>query len=288
MAVSTEKYEPMKIERIRRKLEKSAEAGKPEYFEIYVDDLKVVPRTNNLDEFDTFEEFIDGDSGKIVILIYGPSPTTPRNHRYIYLLKGTEASQAQQGLSGAELNTVISQRINQERERWDTELVRKDLTDTKQKLGEAEEYIETLQTELEHYKNKKLHLGDINLGELASVVVEGMIRRNPQMIAKLPGGSALAGIIEQDNKERLENAQNHQPETGASFKKKSADTNISAEDQRYIKVIRQMEEHFDPEEIEMVMRIVNCLVEVPENIIPVAELLNLSIEPNETEEEGKQ
>jgi hypothetical protein len=59
----------------------------------------------------------------------------------------------------------------------------------------------------------------VNVGEFASIVLEGFVRRNPQMLAMLPGGEALAGVIEQDNEEREKALTEKTPELEVSFKK---------------------------------------------------------------------
>lgn len=293
VAITTENYDPVKVERIKRLLETQAGKGLARYFEIYVDSLKVVPRTNDLSEFDTFEEFVTEDTHKIRILLYSTSPTSPRNEQYVFNFnqqsQQTPPPVSSAALQGIDIDAKITERVALERERWDNDQQKKELADTKLKLSEAEDYIDKLQTELLQYKDKKLHLGDINLGELASVVMEGIIRRNPQMLTKLPGGEALAGMIEQDNKERQQSLQKPAQETEASFRKKSSaeQSTLTEEEQKYIRVIKQMEEHFEQEQLEKVMMIIESLAEEPSNIDDVASLLNITGKPNDKETDGK-
>lgn len=287
MPIIPELYDPAKIDRLKKLLEMQASKGQARFFEIYVDSLKVVPRTSDVAEFDSFEEFVTEDTQKVRILLYSTSPTSPRNDQFIFTLKETPVMQMSSGtLNGFDIDAKIKESVSIERERWDTEQLKKELDGTKGKLTEAEEYIETLESELERYRSKKLHLGDINLGELASVVVEGMIRRNPKMLAKIPGGESLAGIIEQDNKEKLDAAEPGGTETQVSFKKKEERSGgLTEEEQNYIRVIRQMEEHFDEAQLQKVMLINQSLAEDTSRIEPVASLLDIKPEAQNNEEQ---
>ncbi len=280
-----ETYSKEAVDSVKKILEGGGTAT-PYYYKTVIDGLKVIDRTSDLSKFDSYELFLSG-ADELAIFIYA-SQTTPN-----YLLKRTfkmqnEKPQQQQALNGMELegiiNTKVNERVSLERERWDGDLTKKELETTKQKLAEAETYIDTLETQVAHFKTKKLHLGDINLGELASVVVEGMIRRNPQMLAKIPGGHSLAGIIEQDNKEREEKLL-EEPQGEASFSKKDTAKTLSEDEQRYVGVIRQMEESFDQEELEKVMCIIQHLASNTSEINTVSELLEIPAKPKTKENE---
>lgn len=277
MEESKEKYNPINIEPIKRFLEIQHAKGKARYYEIYVGNLKVVERTNDPNEFDSHEEFINERTKEVRILLYSSHPTSPRVlHRYNFSL--VDEPEIKSGeLNGIDIETRMNEKMSIERERWATDLLKKELEATKEKLLDADEYIEKLQSELEKVKSKKLHLGDVNLGELASVMVEGMIRRNPQMLAKLPGGEVLAGVITQDNKDREQTKV--VPETQASFKKASAAGNLSEDDKKYMMALRQMEEYFDEDELKKVLAIIHKLASDTKQIDPVAELLEISINP---------
>lgn len=275
MEESKEKYSPVNIEPIKRFLEIQHAKGKARYYEIYVGNLKVVERTNDPNEFDSHEEFINERTKEVRVLLYSSHPTSPRVlHRYSFSLADEPETKNQELNGGIDIEARMTEKMNIERERWATDLLKKELEATKEKLLDADEYIEKLQSELEKLRAKKLHLGDVNLGELASVVFEGMIRRNPQMLAKLPGGEALAGVIEQDNKEREQSRTT--AETEVSFKK-TGEAGLSEEDKKYLTALRQMQEYFDESELKKVLAIINKLASDSKQIDPVAELLEINI-----------
>lgn len=278
MAITSETYDQLKIDKLKLYLQTQADRNAARFYEIYVDNLKAVHKTNDIGEFDSYEDYMTEDTERIRILVYSTNPSSPRNDQYVYRIKKQEEQKTivqSQGLSGIEIENRMEEKLQTHRERWEHEALVKELEQTKQQLKESEEYAEKLASELQEYRSKKLHWGNVNLGELASVVVEGIVRRNPQMVAKLPGGEALAGIIEQDNKERGNTTPT--PETEVSFKKKSDTPELSEEEKGYLNFMRGIAESFDDEEIVILTQVITKLEEDPTQLKPVAELLNINV-----------
>lgn len=278
MAITSETYDQLKIDKLKLYLQTQADRNAARYYEIYVDNLKAVHKTNDIQEFDSYEDYMTEDTDRIRILVYSTNSQSPRNDQYVYRMKKQEEQKTivqQQGLSGIEIESRMEEKLQTHRERWEHEALVKELEQTKQQLKESEEYAEKLAAELLEYKGKKLHWGNVNLGELASVVVEGIVRRNPQMVAKLPGGETLAGIIEQDNKERGTTTPTQ--ETEVSFKKKSDIPELSDEEKGYLNFMRGIAESFDDEEIVILTQVITKLEEDTTQLKPVAELLNINV-----------
>lgn len=278
MAITSETYDQLKIDKLKLYLQTQADRNAARYYEIYVDNLKAVHKTNDIQEFDSYEDYMTEDTDRIRILVYSTNAQSPRNDQYVYRMKKHEEQKTvvqQQGLSGIEIESRMEEKLQTHRERWEHEALVKELEQTKQQLKESEEYAEKLAAELQEYRSKKLHWGNVNLGELASVVVEGIVRRNPQMVAKLPGGEALAGIIEQDNKERGTTTPTQ--ETEVSFKKKSDTPELSDEEKGYLNFMRGIAESFDDEEIVILTQVITKLEEDTTQLKPVAELLNINV-----------
>ena len=278
MAITSETYDQLKIDKLKLYLQTQADRNAARYYEIYVDNLKAVHKTNDTQEFDSYEDYMTEDTDRIRILVYSTNSQSPRNDQYVYRMKKQDEQKTivqQQGLSGIEMENRMEEKLQTHRERWEHEALVKELQETKQQLKESEEYAEKLAAELQEYRGKKLHWGNVNLGELASVVVEGIVRRNPQMVAKLPGGEALAGIIEQDNKERGTTTPTQ--ETEVRFKKKSDTPELTAEEKGYLNFMRGIAESFDDEEIVILTQVITKLEEDTTQLKPVAELLNINV-----------
>jgi hypothetical protein len=285
----TNPYNDVKLSQFKMWLHDMADKGEGKFIEVYVDDVKVVPRTNRIESLDDHKVYLDDTTETIKVFTYN-TENSNRYQQFTFVIEKKKATEQQvqtqptqnqqQGLSGIELENKINERLTQslaqERERWQTDLLKRDFDTCKKDLQDAEEYIEDLEKQLNHYKSKKLHLGDVNLGEVASIVLEGMVKRNPHWVAKLPGGDALAGLIA---KEATENGTAEVIENEVVFKKKTpADEGMSEEMKAQLGFLKQLETHFSQVQLDKIMLILQSFVEAPKNIETVFELLEIKTE----------
>lgn len=270
MPFINEKYSEQKIDNLYNYLQNSKEQGEAEDYEIFVDAFKVVKRTNDLTRFESYSNFIQPETKAVTIVIY--DGTSPRNTKHIFTIKEDNTN----GLSGLDVDTRIEEKLRSEKEKWETELLKKENERLQTELSEAEAYIEELEEKEEKAKDKKFRMGDVNVGEFASVMLEGFVRRNPQLLTKLPGGEALAGVIEQDNAEREKALLDRSPEPEVTFKKKSNSTesSLSEEDKSYLDFIKSLKDKFDHEQMTNVMLILDVLAKNPNNIDATTQFLS--------------
>ena len=270
MPFINEKYSEQKIDNLYNYLQNSKEQGETEDYEIFVDAFKVVKRTNDLERFESYSNFIQPETKAVTIVIY--DGTSPRNTKHIFTIK----EDATNGLSGLDVDSRIEDKLKIEKEKWETDLLKKENERLQTELTEAEAYIEELEGNAEKAKDKKFRMGDVNVGEFASVMLEGFVRRNPQLLSKLPGGEALAGIIEQDNDEREKALLDKSPEPEVSFKKKtsSSEPTMSEEDKSYLDFIKSLKDKFDQEQMTNVMLILDVLAKNPNDINPTIHYLS--------------
>jgi hypothetical protein len=282
----TNPYNDVKLSQFKMWLHDMATKGEEKHFEVYVNDVKVVPRTNKIEQIDDHKAYLEDTTETVKVFVYN----TENSNRYLQFIFFIEKKkpieqtehiatpQQPQGLSGIELENRISERLTaalaQERERWQNDLMKREFETCKKDLADAEEYIEDLEKQLSHYKSKKLHWGDVNLGDVASVIVEGMVKRNPHWVAKLPGGDALAGLIA--NEATTENATAEVVENEVVFKKKTpAEDGLSEEVKAQLGFLKQLETHFNQEQLDKIMLILQSFVEKPNTIETVFELLEI-------------
>jgi hypothetical protein len=322
MEQAIENYEESKVESVKRYLQtrvdkKHAETGESlaRYYEIFVDNLKVVERTNDPEEFDSYADFLQDSTKEIRILIYTCSAKAPKlMTKYIFKLKPDEQKK-EPGLSGTEVVDRIKEAISTERQKWEMEQLRKDLEATKnnsslsgvevqskilegvssemqkwelnqlkkelaqiqKELDDAEDYIDTLEKETESLRTKK-GLEDLKSAETIGLVAEGMLRRNVHLLSKVPLAKGLAGVIASDNERRQKEEESTEPVSEASFKEKEKEPEPSALSQQMkdrIRFIQGMERAFKPEEFASVMNIMEALSLKKESIEIVKELLNI-------------
>jgi len=282
----TNPYNDVKLSQFKMWLHDMATKGEEKHFEVYVNDVKVVPRTNKIEQIDDHKAYLEDTTETVKVFVYN----TENSNRYIQFIFFIEkkkpiehvetihAPQQPQGLSGIELENRINERLTaalaQERERWQNDLMKREFETCKKDLADAEEYIEDLEKQLSHYKSKKLHWGDVNLGDVASVIVEGMVKRNPHWVAKLPGGDALAGLIATEA--TTENGTAEVVENEVVFKKKTpTEDGLSEEVKAQLGFLKQLETHFNQEQLDKIMLILQSFVETPKNIETVFELLEI-------------
>lgn len=274
MNVINEKYDQFKIEKLKHFLEDMSNKGIAKPYEIFVDNLKAVPKTEDVKEFENYEHYISEDTKKIRIVIYGSS-RSPRNEQYCFFMQQPQQEKSMNGLG--EVENLIQEKLAARDKEYEMAKLKEELAEAQEQLDEAEEYVETLEEQIEEMKRSKFKIGNINLGELASVMTESFLRRNPQIIAKIPGGEALAGLLIEDTAQLDKKAANSTVTEGeASFQKKTTNTeNLTEEQKRYAAFLAQLEQAFDEKQLADVMLVLQKLAAEPAQLEPVKKLLNI-------------
>jgi hypothetical protein len=260
MPVTNEKYDQLKIDRLKHFLTDMEAKGQPRPYEIFVDGLKVVPKTEELKEFENYEYYINEDTERIRILIYNTA-ASPRNDQYCFYMQPVKAPGSLNGLGN--LDGIIQEKLEARDREHEVRLMKQELEETKKQLEEAEEYSEELERQLALAKNNKHKLGNLDLVELGSVVLERMAAKNVATLEKI----GLAGLVTPS----IDPASTET--TSASFEKQHKDEKpLQA---GYLSLLQQMDAVFGNQELEMVMQIIQKFSEEPSHLQTVAELLNI-------------
>lgn len=289
--ITQEKYDLVKIERLKHFLESAAEKGRPKFYEVYVDNLKAVDKTCDPESFDEYLVYMGEDTRLVKVLIYTSTESSPRNDKFLFSVTSHEKEREEKRrgeLSGIEVEEKIHAVVQQEREKMATELLKKELQETKEELEEAESYIDELEKKLAEAKSTKAVQKE-SLGEVVSLALESMIRRNSHLLSGIPlVGQGLAGVVEQDNK-RLEGAAQTPPmsqEANVSFKRVRSDEpasckdNVSDEDKQTLEYFQSVRQAFTEPELIQVLDIIAVLSNQKESIPSVLELLKEEAEDN--------
>lgn len=257
----TKTYEPAHLESIKRMLMNEANSGSPRYYEIWVDALKVVDRTNDPGLFNKHEEFIYSTTETVTVNLFTTSPTSAHIISRYNFTFGDEPKSKDESFRGFGLGEVearINEKVTQERERWECDQVRKDLETTKTKLKEAEDWNEKLEGIIDETK-KKLEEAK-SQSDFAGILKDLALS---QLIKKPEEKQALSG--------------SDKPKEEASFKMKSSEENALSEDDKFfLEFGRDMKATFSKDEFDMVFSIISEFVKDKTNIKPVMELLNIN------------
>lgn len=200
--ITQEKYDPVKIERLKHFLESAAEKGRPRFYEIYVDNLKAVDKTNDPALFDEYLAYMGEDTRMVKVLLYNSTESCPRNDKFIYTVPSAakeQEEQRRQELSGVQVEERIESLLEKEREKHQLQQLQQKLQEAEEELENAETYIKDLQEKLTQLQKSRIVQKE-SIGELVSLALESMLRRNAHLLSGIPMiGQELAGVVEKDN-----------------------------------------------------------------------------------------
>lgn len=271
MPVSNEKYDQLKIDKLKHFLEEMAQKGHARPFEIFVDNLKVIPRTEDPKEFDNYEYYMNEDTEKIRILIYN-SPATPRNDQYcFYVQKNKMGNQSLNGLG--EIESIVQEKLLARDKEYELNRLKEELEEARQQLEEAEEYNEKLEQQLAEASSNKYKLGKLDLVGLGTLVLDKFAEKHSDALSKV----GLLGLGNTPPSNATE-------ETQASFQKKGEDSinnsnSLKPEHLQYIPVLQNLDQAFAKQDLKTVMAILQKFSEEPGQLKTVAELLNIPLTP---------
>lgn len=293
MPIQFDNFDQQKVDRLKNHLTAMAEKGKAKHYEIFVDGLKAVTKTDEPSEFDGYEDYMTADTEQIKIIIYNSS-SSPRNDQYVFMVKARSRDEATNiGLNGFEVKSFSKNSLSDWRqtqnlktaEGMEIATLKRENLELRKELQESQEYADELAEAIEAAKANGNKIGGVHWGEVFSVALEGLVRRNTHIIAQIPAAAGLAGLIDKDNN------RSDTPEENAevSFKKKETTSNnapvLTEQEKEFIRLFRELEKLFNQDEIGQAMQILDALSKDKTQIQPVLELLSEGEEEEEQEEQ---
>jgi hypothetical protein len=246
-----EKYDQKKIDNIVSYLRLYHQKSQPIDYEILVDGFKAVRRTSDPDMFSMFENFVNSDTRSIEILLF--SGTSNNNEKRIFYF----GEEQKEGLSGVDVKSMVDEEVQRK-------LQAKQYEDLKDENSNLKKHIEDLESEVDELEKHNARLearqSPLNnfLGDVGSSLVESFIKRNPKLMATIPGGETLAGLLQQDNGEGDPDAT---AESEVSFKAKSSAGSLNEEDNAAIQFVNQLKAQFTKAEFDKVLLILQTLAD---------------------------
>ena len=275
MSIVKEKYSSNRINLLHQMLLNDAEQGNPRDYDIKVDELKVVQRTDDPERFFSHEEFVQPETACITVNIYDGS--SRRCTKYQLYFSDVQASASASTLSGIE--NTIKEKIGSERMQWEYEQMKKEKGTLEHKLGEAEEYMEELQDksshvqqEFETLKNKRVNLAEMNAGKLIGIATDYLVKNHPAITRKIPILSGLSGLLTGDESEENDSligtGNDSETVSSASFSKKehSESPKYDEATQRKLVFMQGMEDAFTEPQLDKVIQIIQGLAAKPEQL----------------------
>ena len=87
---TTNPYNDVKLSQFKMWLQDQAEKGSGKHFEVYVDDVKVIPRTNKVESFDDHKVYIDENTETVKVFTYG-SENSNRYNQFTFVIEKKKA-----------------------------------------------------------------------------------------------------------------------------------------------------------------------------------------------------
>ncbi|MBI4929293.1 MAG: hypothetical protein HY841_00905 [Bacteroidetes bacterium] len=272
--INTKKYSPFNLAQFKMWLQDMKEKGETKFFEVYVNDFKVVPKTDNPDDFENHEQYVDDETTKLRVLVYNTKDSN-RYKQHLFVLK--EPAPQTNTLSGVEVDKKIEDEVNKGlkavEDRIACEQVKKELKEAKEKLTEAKEYSDKLTGYIETLKEKLEKAQTVK--EIVTAVAEF--------------GPAIFGIKTNPDKTLSGNSQTEKkPEEEASFKMKSSESenSLSQQEKHFIEFGESLKKNFSKEEFEKILSVIDAFAKDKANINSVESFLNLNTNQQKNKNEN--
>ncbi|OFY82822.1 MAG: hypothetical protein A3F72_01685 [Bacteroidetes bacterium RIFCSPLOWO2_12_FULL_35_15] len=211
--IKTDDYNDNNLDKLKAWIENASLQNQPKYFEVLVDGMKFIHRTNKTEAFDSIDNWIDEKTKVIRVLVYN----TENSHRaqifelrtpyYVSLLeqeKKDKETAKQKTLQGIPTQEEISQQINsqvsillqKEKEKIEQDAQKKELSELRGIVKEDKAYIKKLEAKIEEHESQKIKLTPDGLIGIGSGIIGNLIESNPKVLDTVSG---LAGIFMNNN-----------------------------------------------------------------------------------------
>lgn len=207
MSIIKSPYSVARINLLRQMLFTGRSSGKTPFYEVRVDDLRVVARTNDPEEFDLHEDFVSTDTRSITVLIY--AGTSRNNTRYVLQLKDEPFQNSSPALAGTDMEETIREKVQQHKKEWQYQQTQQENQQLKSQVELLQKKEKEQQEQIRELLNSTQDDGQSShrWGSILSIALEGLIKRNAHHLNKIPGGESLFGLFNQP-----ENEPAHTPE----------------------------------------------------------------------------
>lgn len=269
MPVQFETFSQEKIDRLKNSLEVAAAKGRPKSFEVWVDGLQIIPRTEDPSDFDRYEDALTADSQQIKVVIYCTDKTN-RNDKFFYSLKASNTEQAiEMGIAGLPVKSFNNREIDNWRQK---QIVKTEqgriISDLKAEIGELnalldekQKYIRDIEKELQEADARKNTFKGLDLGALIGSGLEHLMRSTTSTWGKVPGLAGFAEVVDKETKERLANSSQPQEQAQVSIKKAQASEGVILTDQEkhLMEFFKELQRLFSQSEFDKVVTILDHL-----------------------------
>ncbi len=280
MSIQANKMNQVEINRIQTLIEQAKEDNEVIEYEIIVDGLPAVKRTDSPERFSNYQRCVTPTTTYIrIILYYGKSNNSNAFEFWLKAVDDDEALDMSLGSTVAATKKSYTEKEREEllknRKTKDTlaeenEKLKKELTDLKAEREEREKYIARIEEGIEKTKSKE-YKQKFELGEIISLSLESYLKRNAQHFRGIPILSGLAGL---DDTEQTQ----EQPQGEATFRKKGDPApeqplTLTEEQKEFLRFFSDLQKLFSAQEMVQIFSILDALSRDKTKIQTVLELV---------------
>ena len=273
--IGSKPYNESHIQNIRKMLELADKNGQPLFFEFRVDDMVFIPHTNSFSAFDEYKDFMYKGAEDIEFSVFSTNPSDKNRKSYTYYLKEPQ----KQDLSGLDVKLQVHEEVERFKTQLQIEQLHEKLKERDNTILQQDEWIGEIQDKLREIQANPNHFGKFDLAKFAGVMLEGIVKRNPKMIAKVPGLEGIAEAFTDSDTKQIQ----QQPERKVSYELNAEDENETEEltenDKFYIAYGENVSKKLTEKEQEILFDINTVFITEPKKLYTVAELLDVKIKP---------
>lgn len=266
-------YNDENLARLKLWLTNSSEQDNKKYFEVLVDGMKIIYKTDDLTKLEDLSMWVDTNAKVVKVLVYSSSGSHRyqvfefRTNGYIQNIeseKQKKEQHAQQSLSGftIEVDQKIAQAIQNERKEQAFEGLKKENRSLKDQLGEANVYIGKLENKVQQHESKKLKLDKETIITIGSGILGHVVKTNPEILDKVSGLSGLASAFASSSNN--DSNASSEEKTEVSFRKirtegEEEENELDEETQEKLNLFDKAAENLNDEQYQQYFEIVQFL-----------------------------
>lgn len=282
MPIQFDTFDQQKIDRLKNHLETQAKKGYPKFYEIFVDSLKAVPKTDEPAEFEDYENYMTANTYQVKVVIYN-SGNSPRNDQYVFSLNAKNSKEALDiGLDGVPLQMLTKadlvdlkvKRDNYLAESQQIKELREELEGLEKELEGREEYITLLENAVERAKANGNKIGGIDIGQILGTGVEHLLKINAKSLSEMPGLGGIFNMFTQTPETDNQTGPTPSENTQATFSKKTAESDdhaspvtLNEEEKQLLLLFKNVRKNFEEQEFFDLLEIIDRLT-VNKELLP--------------------
>lgn len=288
MPIQFDTFDQQKIDRLKNHLESQAKKGYPKFYEIFVDSLKAVPKTDEPSEFEDYENYMTANTYQVKVVIYN-SGNSPRNDQYVFSLNAKNPKEALDiGLDGVPLQMLTKNELLDLKHKRDNYLaesrqikeLREELGGLEKELEDREEYISVLEKAIEQAKANGNKIGGVDIGQIVGSGLDYLLKTNAKALSEVPALGSIVSLFAPTPENTTQTHPEPVETTQATFSKKTIQNDdqtspedLTEEEKQLLILFKNIRKNFEEQEFFDLLEVIDRLTVAKEQLPKVLNVL---------------